>query len=149
MVKRSGSIDFTGSPVLTLRNEDTLCEYTGDSVDPSGNWLDQAGENQLKSSEDLTQSIWVKVNGEIASDSILLPDGNTGVVNVLKENTSEEQQLHAVTQLKASLVAGKTYRLTALIHSMVRPWAVLKVTDLYSGEIDHGFYLNLTTGAFG
>jgi predicted GH43/DUF377 family glycosyl hydrolase len=149
MVKRSGSIDFTGSPVLTLRNENTLCEYAGDSVDSSGNWLDQSGENQVKASEDMTQTPWVKVNGEIVSDAILLPDGNTGTVNVLKENTSEEQQLHAVTQLKTSLTAGKTYRLTALIHSMVRPWAVLKVTDLYSGEVDHGFYLNLVTGVFG
>jgi hypothetical protein len=100
-----------------------------DYVSVSRGALVDTGVNVLTYSSDLSNSIWTKNNVSISATSVTLPDGTTGTVNSIKEDSTAGSQ-HRLQQVYTCPSAAHDLTFSAAFKLTVnRSWVALRMFE--------------------
>lgn len=105
------------------------------------------GPNALLHSKDFSNAAWTKTRSSIAATAVTLPDGSSGTVNVLHEDSSAATT-HYVSQGITVSSAAADFCFAAAIKAGNRTWARVYVEE-GTGLTAMTAMINLATGALG
>lgn len=103
--------------------------------------------NLLIYSSDLSQSDWTKNNASISSTSVTLPDGTSGTVHTIKEDSTAASG-HRVNQAYTASSAAADYCFAGAFKASNRSWVMLRLFE-GTGSSTAEASFNLGTGALG